>query len=540
MVKHSVLTPVLAAVLGVAVVGSGVGYYFTRNSDDTKAKNKNSIQNVADNINNTLDNAKKAVNGELDFSYDATAKITFGQGFTDNGGMALSPISLTTSTKQKGQNTSADFTLAYNDQTLCSLNAVYSRDNKTAYAKVPELSDAYLMCNVDTAKELINNSLSSSGIDLSTLESEASATQFDTEAFEASLDGYGEAFKGALPEAKDGENVKGSIDDIEYEYTTKSYTITGTDASKAVTAVLEKAKTDENLKSYYDETLKSVYETYEVEAGTSGETATYESLIQEMIDSMNSSLSEDDGTTVNFDIYYNSADEFVGFNITPNEETGNIKFITVDSDTVNGVDFNFDISDEEKMTVYGSSKTEDDTTNGTYSLNLTASGLSVEGTYVLTDIKQTESAFSGKIRTDLNVTQSDTSISGWCELNSNSTDDNLDISYELGLNGQSFVTFAVTTTKTEASDITIPSEGTFYDATDETQLDEYLNGCDTAGFMTNIQTVLGDELYGMLSSGMTSSEDDYDYGDDYYYDDTDYDQYLSDYDVDTYSAEEIY
>ena len=532
MVKHSVLTPVLAAVLGVTVVGSGVGYYFTRNSTDNndKAKSDTSIKNVADNINNTLDTAKKAVNGELDFAYDASVKVSFGQGFTDTVGMEISPITATTSTKQKGQNTAVDVALAYNDQTLCSLNAVYARDSKDVYAKIPELSDAYIKYNVDSVKDMMGTELSTMGVDLDSLTAEATdTTQFDTEAFEKSLDGYAEAFKGALPEAKDGGNVTGTIDDIEYEYTTKTYTITGADASKAVSAVLEKAKTDETLKAYFDETLKSVYET---QLGTTDDSITYESMIQQIIDQFNSEDISSDTESIDFDLYYNSADEFVGFDVkAPDGEVGEYKLITANNDTVAAVDMMLYVSDTEKMTIYGSAKTENDATNGSFALNFTASDSAVEGTLKLTDLKENGDAFSGTIRTDVNVTSSDTAVSGWVELKSNSSDDALDLSYEIGMNGQAFVTVAVKGNKTEASDITIPTDGTIYDGTDETQMNEYLSSCNTTAFTDNIKAVLGDELYNMFTSSASSvggSDTDYDYD----YGDTDYDEYLTDYSTD--------
>ena len=40
-----------------------------------------------------------------------------------------------------------------------SANAVYSRDNKSAYVQIPELSDAYLMVNVDSLKDKVGSEL---------------------------------------------------------------------------------------------------------------------------------------------------------------------------------------------------------------------------------------------------------------------------------------------------------------------------------------------------------------------------------------------
>ncbi len=81
---------------------------------------------MADNINNTLGTAEKAIKGELDFAYNATATVSFGEGFTEQAGVSLQPISVTTVTKQKGSNTAADVSLTYGGNNLVSANAVYS------------------------------------------------------------------------------------------------------------------------------------------------------------------------------------------------------------------------------------------------------------------------------------------------------------------------------------------------------------------------------------------------------------------------------
>ena len=122
MVKSKILTPVLAGVLGVTVVGSGVGYYFTRNDSSNEIKNGSKLSQVANNFNSTINNAEKALTGEIDFAYNADATVTFGEGFTSISGMELKPIQVVTNTKQKGGNTGADFNLKYDGKNLASFN----------------------------------------------------------------------------------------------------------------------------------------------------------------------------------------------------------------------------------------------------------------------------------------------------------------------------------------------------------------------------------------------------------------------------------
>jgi len=210
----------------------------------------------------------------------------------------------------------------------------------------------------------------------------------------------------------------------------------------------------------------------------------------------------------------------------------------------------------------GSAKTVDGVTNGKFTMKMeTASdsdidadktsadgGLSLEPTMAvspsinfdtmeaevtLKDLKEEGDAFSGTIRFDVNGTSDSQAVSGWVELASASTADKLDLSVEFGMNGKQFVTMAVTGNKTEASDITVPSGDKIYDITNDDQMNTYLAGCDSDGFVANVKKVLGDEVYNMLVNAEGDLESDYDdYGDYDDYDDYDFsDIDMSDYDL---------
>ena len=219
MVKNKVLTPVLAGVLGLSIVGSGLGYYFVnKDSNDGKTEGgKAKLTQVADNINNTLGTAEKAIKGELDLPQ--RNKLSAWRGFTEKAGVSLQPISVTTVTKQKGSNTAADVSLTYGGNNLVSANAVYSRDNKSAYVQIlPELSDAYLIVNVDSLKAKIGSELSSQGIDLDSLfdSAEGADVDFDTDALEKDLEEYKKVIEDSFPKPVDGEKKTGDIDGNEH------------------------------------------------------------------------------------------------------------------------------------------------------------------------------------------------------------------------------------------------------------------------------------------------------------------------------------
>lgn len=539
MVKNKVLTPVLAGVLGLSIVGSGLGYYFVnKDSNDGKTEGgKAKLTQVADNINNTLGTAEKAIKGELDFAYNATATVSFGEGFTEQAGVSLQPISVTTVTKQKGSNTAADVSLTYGGNNLVSANAVYSRDNKSAYVQIPELSDAYLMVNVDSLKDKVGSELSSQGIDLDSLfdSAEGADVDFDTDALEKDLEEYKKVMEDSFPKPVDGEKKTGDIDGNEYSYTTKEYTISGNDVKAAFKAVLDKAKDDATLKDMFNK------------AGVADKLGmSYDEIISQYADSMDSLFESDNlDETATFNAYY-SGDDLAGFSLEKDGEGATL--YTILKDDVVAVDFSLNMSDEGSASFKGSANTVDGVTNGKFTMKMeTASdsdidadktsadgGLSLEPTMAvspsinfdtmeaevtLKDLKEEGDAFSGTIRFDVNGTSDSQAVSGWVELASASTADKLDLSVEFGMNGKQVVTMAVTGNKTEASDITVPSGDKIYDITNDDQMNTYLAGCDSDGFVANVKKVLGDEVYNMLVNAEGDLESDYD----------DYD--LSDYDL---------
>ena len=510
MVKNKVLTPVLAGVLGLSIVGSGLGYYFVnKDSNDGKTEGgKAKLTQVADNINNTLGTAEKAIKGELDFAYNATATVSFGEGFTEQ-----------------------------------------ARDNKSAYVQIPELSDAYLMVNVDSLKDKVGSELSSQGIDLDSLfdSAEGADVDFDTDALEKDLEEYKKVMEDSFPKPVDGEKKTGDIDGNEYSYTTKEYTISGNDVKAAFKAVLDKAKDDATLKDMFSK------------AGVAEELGmSYDEIISQYADSMDSLFESDNlDETATFNAYY-SGDDFAGFSLEKDGEGATL--YTILKDDVVAVDFSLNMGSEGSASFKGSANTVDGVTNGKFTMKMETAadsdidadmtsadgGLSLEPTMAvspsinfdtmeaevtLKDLKEEGDAFSGTIRFDVNGTSDSQAVSGWVELASASTADKLDLSVEFGMNGKQFVTMSVTGNKTEASDITVPSGDKIYDMTNDDQMNTYLAGCDSDGFVANVKKVLGDEVYNMLVNAEGDLESDYDdYGD---YDD--YDDYdLSDIDLSDY------
>lgn len=532
MVKKNVLTPVLAGVLGVAVVGSGVGYFvLNKNADKAsseKSKNQSSVvvspklSVMAENITNTIDKATEIAKGDVDYAYSGSFNISFGPAITKNMPTAPKDFGMTVSSKQKGGNEGGDIELTYGGQKVVTVNQVYSRENsEEMYVRVPELSEAYIKVNRAEAESYLKDSV---GIDFDQYAQTAQNFDFDTEAFEADIKEYEQLVKDNFPEAKENGTKSGDIDGVSYEYTSKSYELTAADGQKVVTAVLEKAKTDENFKKLYEQGVEAanqqssaMYEKYGEDAPS---TPSYEEAIDKMLEEVKGEIKGE--KTVMLETYENSDGKFAGFNLKPSDEKGELKFISVSNENAEGLDINFDSGDGTAVTAYGALKSENDVVNGSYTVTSTDDGEeNMKVVYTMTDMKNVGENFAGTIRFDVSVNEDGTSDSIWMEVKSDSTADDLDVTFDIGLNGENAFTMKMTGEKTEASDVDVPgSDVQVFNALDEEQMNKYLETCDTEGFMNKLKENLGDEMYNSLfgssssssySSGSSSDDDDFDW-----------------------------
>ena len=167
----------------------------------------------------------------------------------------------------------------------------------------------------------------------------------------------------------------------------------------------------------------------------------------------------------------------------------------------------FDSGDGDSYTAYGALKSENDTVNGGYTISVSEGGEeSVKVVYTVTDMKNVGDNFAGTLRVDLNVNDGSEANSGWMEVKSNSTADDVDVSFDFGFNGENALTMTMTSKKTEASDVALPgSDAKIYNALDEEQMNEYLSTCDTEGFMNKLKETLGDEMYNSIMGSSSSS-----------------------------------
>ncbi|WP_028505457.1 hypothetical protein [Ruminococcus sp. FC2018] len=526
MIKNKVLTPVLASVLGVSVIGSGVGYYLVnKDSGETSGPKekmdsmKISLTQVEKSVNTATDDVQKAVSGQLDYAYDSSLKFTFGEGMNlgglkttnSDGKQAIKPIEISTNVKQKGQKSQANIVAKYNDTTLVTLETITSKDNNTAYFRIPELSSAYIQASEADIKKIFEEyqqklqnrrnitingqtpSTGNSGTQIKTPDLKdlvpgvPDVSAIDSKKLEEKLKSYLDTFKSKLPAKKDGANVSGDIDGNKYDYKSVIYSINGKQAQDALYAVIDKMAADSDLKKLFDDSMSKQ---------TTTNKKSYADIMAELKKEI-AVPAENQNKVASFELYYDG-DEISGFGLKyDNKEYA--KAILINKDTVNAVDLS--VSDDKGtngLNVKGSSKLVDGTVNGVYTLSVKSNGKEdVSGKLSLDKVVVKDDYFSGTIQLDGNFANSSgKSSNASIKLTGTSEKDKKDIKLSVDTNGKNVVTVEFKMNKTEATDIALPTEKTYK----IDQMEEYYKTCDIENFKASLNDAIGYNVFGIFDS----------------------------------------
>ena len=526
MIKNKVLTPVLASVLGVSVIGSGVGYYLVnKDSGETSGPKekmdsmKISLTQVEKSVNTATDDVQKAVSGQLDYAYDSSLKFTFGEGMNlgglkttnSDGKQAIKPIEISTNVKQKGQKSQANITAKYNDTTLVTLETITSKDNNTAYFRIPELSSAYIQASEADIKKIFEEyqqklqnrrnitingqtpSTGNSGTQIKTPDLKdlvpgvPDVSAIDSKKLEEKLKSYLDTFKSKLPAKKDGANVSGDIDGNKYDYKSVVYSINGKQAQDALYAVIDKMAADSDLKKLFDDSMSKQ---------TTTNKKSYADIMAELKKEI-AVPAENQNKVASFELYYDG-DEISGFGLKYDGKEY-AKAILINKDTVNAVDLS--VSDDKGtngLNVKGSSKLVDGTVNGVYTLSVKSNGKEdVSGKLSLDKVVVKDDYFSGTIQLDGNFANSSgKSSNASIKLTGTSEKDKKDIKLSVDTNGKNVVTVEFKMNKTEATDIALPTEKTYK----IDQMEEYYKTCDIENFKASLNDAIGYNVFGIFDS----------------------------------------
>lgn len=532
MVKKSLLTPVLSGVLAVAVVGSGAYYFVSNNSgsssDDESSsgsskKGKSSggdktvvekVEDVKDNVMEQIEQIEKAINGELDFAYNASLTLTPGDYITSQAD--IKSVALNATAKQKGDLTGFTLSGSYGGTTLATANIVGDRGGDMLYAQVPELSSSYVSVSGESLKSFIEQQIqapldaytqkAAEAAEGSGLEVDANAAAnfdynelisvietIDVDALEKDIEEYVQLAVDNFPEGKDADNTTGTVDGVTYDLTTKEYDVTVDDAAKLAKALLEKAKDDQIVKDFLDQqTIKDM---------TQISSADYTSQIEQLIAEIDQSSENGSQVLVNFKVLFDGDENPAGFDLDLGEEGSMYAVVTtVGSDLVVDVKFSADGMD---MTIAGAIKDDNDVLNGAIKAHAKQDDQEINFTYTLTDVNVGGDVMTGTIGIEAAVDNQTIAVT----FTSNSTSDKTDLSISALMNSQKLFDLGFILEESDASDITVPTDAIEINLNDGTGVDTYTATLDLEGFQANLKAALGDDLYNEIFGGA----DDYDY-----------------------------
>lgn len=484
-------------------------------SDDKAPKVDNvtdSAKTAVEAVGNTLSTVKDMATGEIDKAYSGSITVGFGKPVAQAMGVdRLGDIKLSSDTKAKAGDLSATLSLGYDGNDIISAEIIREEETGRVFIGSPELNDGYLYLDSADLEALADEMGEEMDIDLGSLEQDGTnalakldSIDIDEEALEESLDGYLKIVEDKLPDTKDGEKVSGEIDGIKYTLDTKKMDVSGGDVNSILTAICEKAKTDDALLSLIDQF-----------AEISGEA----SLKEEFINEINAALEEgfitgeDADEVASFDIYYNDG-EFSGIGFAnPDNPSDRMEVIWyVNGDECCGM---YSLTESESgstQLIKGSAKIDDGATDVNISVDIEELSMS----FSIDDLKivdEESGAFTGDIAFTYAMS-GDESTSFEVTLKSESTSKKLDLSGSVKVNGEEYITVDVVGKETKATDMKIPS-GKLYKLTDDEQTEQYLESIDSEKLMSTVKDALGDELYTAL---FNSSEIEDDWEEEEYWD----------------------
>ena len=496
-----IFSAVLAGLVALSVTACGSVDDSEEKKKDLKTNdNERTVEETVDMLENklqeTADVFSKALSGELDFAYTGSAEIEFGSYVTNKLGKDLKPVTINAAAKQRGGKTQTDISLAYDQGTLISLNAVADNEAQVAYFKIPELSDAYVAISADELKAMFEEKGAQLENIIRTNVALGDAENFDLDSLKDTLSdidisalfddfkSYCDAAAEKVPEGRENGTVTGEINGYSYSYDVETIDFTGQVLYDIIDTVIEKAKNDD--------LLKDTFAKFGVTADQ------YNAAVDEFA----ANIKEQDLSGAAFTIdLYKSGDQYLGFSFTDAEGKNAAKLAVISQDDVIAFDFGVTSDGKSISAAKGSFTTTDDILNG--SIDISAED-SMTASVVFTNIKEEGDLFSGTV--SINIAADGSNIAA--ELVSASTDSKADFTITSALNGENIFKLTILGEKTDASDITMPT-GTIYQCNDN-DLKAYAESCDIQGFISRFTGLLDDIGLGNILNSLGGIEDSFD------------------------------
>lgn len=469
------------------------------NDKDEKSQSvKEMLLEVIDSASN-VNTLSGVFSGDADTASKMNAEIEFGSGVADVLGTDVKPLTITSETRLKGDKAGTDIAFSYDEKNLVSLNGVYDNSSKTAYIKVPELSDAYISASEKDLRGLMDEIVSEDySADLNGLDSATAIvgklSEMKIDEWEDILDEYIKVIIDDFPEASKEDDYKGTLSDVDYDYKLKTFTVTVDDAKKMVEDIFTKLKSDENIKDIVVSVLGST-----MNITADNYSSKLDEAKKELLDSMS-----DDNSSEEISLIFDGKD-IVGIKDEATLMVIDQKdayVISVESETMNCL---FKATAEDGKLDYD--MTINITAEDEYSKNVSMTAEADDFEIVDKDNGLANGDVTVTVKVDDNTVKIEASDKA------NADDKKLDSTLKCTVNDDEYFTLNVTNEITNASDITVPS-GTIYTVN---QIENYQSSLKTNEFLNNIKTALGDDLIAALqklAESMTAYDDDTDLSDD--------------------------
>ena len=378
MKKKALALRITAISLAVIIIGGLSAFFFItpfRNSIEnalmkpSKLYEKAEKKYVSENsttLGAMYEKLSDTLTGKAEVGYNTSTKIELGEDIVQEVEIeGLKSISLKTNNSFKGKLCGQNYALLYNDKNVISVNTILDTENNKAYAKIPELSSAYVSVESEDLNSLLENNglsmndlINSSGaanLPIGGSDIDAKGLALSEKEIEKAIKRYTDIF---IDSAKSVEKdtVKDDIDGVDYKYIALENEITYEDLFSIGEEALEELKEDETIRNMV---IKSSDITEEE----------YNKSIDDLIASIKSGKEDDsfgeevdlDDTFCTITTYINNAREVMGreIEIEDTETSSTIGYLTVDNDKEYALSIWVEEDGETQFSVEGSAKKKD-------------------------------------------------------------------------------------------------------------------------------------------------------------------------------------
>lgn len=539
--KKSKILSVIAIALAVLIGGGASAYAFIEplhNAVNLNFQNPGKLyqdiesdyfSDITKSFSSAYEQLNNVMDGENQVGFNTSLKVSLGQQLIDEIGVPdLESVAINSSFSSKAKMSAENISLDYNGEKLVTLNTSTDLEKGMAYIQVPELSDSYVSVNAED----LGPYLEEQGVSLDQLLEMYGVNDFTSllngegvgkldltqKDIEDIIKRYSDILITSMSDISREKNVEGTIDGVDYKYTTLTYDITYRDFYNVAKSCLNELKDDDVIRDFLVKYADITEDEYNDE-------------IESALDSLKDS--KDDpyfygftGDEEDFDLdddyatlttYVNSDMQVVGRELDVKDEGKKINFgyIIIDNDKNYALKEWAEVDKEEVFIAEGSAKKDGELMTGSFEIVSNAEG---EEVTIIIDMEN-----YGVIDKDANLISGKMTLSGDIEgmdfegiIDCKVENKKQTINYIINMDEEMMVNIDFSYENTEVSDVVLPGEeSSVYNALNDDDMQKFMQEMDIVGFTNKMTDVLGEDIVNGIMYGGFSDED---------YDDFDFDE----------------